>query len=155
MQTYAVDEVAKAKPSSIYALLLDGRSWPSWMGVDSVEIKRKDAGLRPLADEERVGDVRRIQTGTYVNHEEILELIPNQKFAYRILDGMLLDYKGVVEIVSLSEDRTMISWSGSFRMKVPGAAWLMRVYLARFMQRAVNNLARLAEAKDSHTEVSS
>ena len=81
-----------------------------------------------------------------MNHEEITQLVPNSRFSYIILDGMLHDYKGDVTLTALAEGGTKIEWTGAFRMSIPGAGWFMKVYLARFMQRAVKNLARQAEA---------
>ena len=144
MQHYRVTAISTAAPSFVYGLLIDGQTWPSWMGVDAVATERKDVGMRAPDDPDRVGDVRRVQTGRYVNHEEIVELIPGRKFSYVILDGMLHDYKGDVTLTPLPAGGTEIEWRGSFRMSVPGAGWLMKMYLTRFMQRAVNRLARQA-----------
>ena len=54
-------------------------------------------------DPDRVGDVRRVQTDKYVNHEEIIQLVPNAKFSYIILDGMLHDYEGDVTLIPVAE----------------------------------------------------
>lgn len=144
MQKYSVNAQSSASPSIVYELLLDGRTWPAWMGVDSVETQRKDPGMRSSHDPDRVGDVRRVQTGKYVNHEEIVQLVPNAKFSYIILDGMLHDYKGDVTMTALAGGGTKIEWTGTFCMSIPGAGWLMKLYLTRFMQRAVRNLAQQA-----------
>ena len=154
MQSYSVTAHSSADPSIVYGLLLDGKTWPSWMGVDAVDTKRKDGENRSPGDADTVGDVRRIQTGRYVNYEQIVELVPERKFSYVILDGMLHDYRGDVTLAPLFNGGTKIEWQGSFRMSIPGAAWLMRLYLSRFMQRAVSGLARHAAAAahgaDSH-----
>ena len=149
MQRYSVTARSSADPSLVYKLLMDGQTWPAWMGVDSVATQHKDPGTRSSQDPERVGEVRRIQTGKYVNHEEITQLIPNSRFSYSILDGMLHDYKGDVALTALPGGGTKIEWTGVFRMSIPGAAWLMKLYLTRFMQRAVKNLARQAAAPAS------
>ena len=144
MQRYRVTAKSRARASSVYRLLLDGQTWPSWMGVHSVETQRKHGERRPPNDPDRVGDVRRIQTGRYVNHEEIVELVPDTRFRYTIVDGMLRGYKGDVTLTKLADGGTAIEWTASFQMSIPGAGWLMKLYLTRFMQRAVNNLARQA-----------
>ena len=77
--------------------------------------------MRLPDDPDTVGDVRRIQTGKYVNHEEIVQLVPNTKFSYTILDGMLHDYKGEVMLTALAEGGTKIEWTGAFKMSIPGA----------------------------------
>ena len=149
MQKYSVTAQSSADSSIVYELLIDGRTWPAWMGVDSVETQHKDPEMRSPSDLDRVGDVRRIQTGKYVNHEKIVQLVPNTKFSYVILDGMLHDYRGDVTLTILADGGTRIEWTGTFHMSFPGAGWLMKLYLIRFMQRAVNNLARKAAKLDS------
>ena len=144
MQRYSVTAQSSANPSDVYALLIDGRTWPAWMGVDSVETEHRDPGRRSSHDPDRVGDVRRVQTGKYVNHEEIVQLVPNARFSYIILDGMLHDYKGDVMLTALAAGGTKIEWTAAFRMSIPGAGWFMKLYLTRFMQRAVKNLAQQA-----------
>jgi hypothetical protein len=93
----------------------------------------------------RVGDIRLIRTNRYVSREQIVELIPNQKFCYIVLDGMLHDYRGEVSLTPSPTGGTEIRWCGVFRMSFPLAGWLMKIYLIRFMQRGVNKLARYAE----------
>ncbi len=114
------------------------------MGVDSVETQRKEPDLRLPTDPNRVGDVRRVQTGKHVNHDKIVQLVPNTRFSYIILDGMLHDYHGDVMLTALVEGGTKIEWTGTFYMSLPGAGWLMKLYLIRFMQRAVNKRPSLA-----------
>ena len=57
---------------------------------------------------------------------------------------MLHDYKGDVTLTALTGGGTKIEWTGTFHMSIPGAGWFMKLYLTRFMQRAVSNLARQA-----------
>ncbi len=82
-----------------------------------------------------------MQTGKYVSHEQIVRLVPDTQFSYIILDGMLRDYKGDMRLTTLANAGTKIRWTGTFHMSIPGACWLMKLYLTRFMQRAVSNLA--------------
>ena len=143
MQQYRVSSESKASPSAVFSLLVRGETWPLWMGVDSVKVERHNSGREQAS--EMVGDIRIVRTGSYSNREQITELLPDRRFAYVILDGMLLDYKGNVELTPSPGGGTSIEWSASYRMRIPGAAWLMKLYLQRFMQRAVLKLARLAE----------
>jgi Polyketide cyclase / dehydrase and lipid transport len=80
-----------------------------------------------------------------VSREQIIELVPDRKFSYINLDGMLQDYRGDVTLTSSSKGGTEISWRGIFRMSFPLAGWFMQLYLTRFTQRGVDKLARHAE----------
>lgn len=132
MQHYRVKAHSAADPRTIYSLLIDGMTWPAWMPIDSVDLEQENALAKPTNQPEQVGDVRIIRTGKYVNREKIVQLIPERKFSYVILDGMLHDYKGDVELTPAPTGGTEIEWHGVFRMSIPGAAWLMRLYLTRF-----------------------
>jgi len=145
MQKYEVMGTSKALPSIVYALLVDGRSWSEWMGVDAVDIEPSSSVDGSAAAVSRVGEIRLVRTNQYVSREQIVELIPDRKFSYIVLDGMLHDYRGDVALTSSPEGGTEICWRGVFRMSFPLAGWFMQLYLARFMQRAVNKLARYAE----------
>jgi hypothetical protein len=145
MHKYEVKATSKALPDTVYALLLDGRSWPAWMGVDHVDIEPSGSIYIPATEFSKIGETRLIRTGRYVSREQIVELIPDQKFSYIVLDGMLHDYKGEVSLTASPKGGTEIRWCGVFRMSLPLAGWLMKLYLTRFMQRGVNKLARYAE----------
>jgi hypothetical protein len=145
MQKYEVSSLSKAELDEVFSLLLRGYTWPRWMGVDSVAIETANGSREPAMEGEKVGDVRIIRTGRYTNREQIVEALPNRRFRYVILDGMFSEYEGLVQLTPGEARGTLITWSGTFRMKIPGAAWLMKLYLQRFMKRAIENLALLAE----------
>jgi hypothetical protein len=145
MQRYEVMATSKARPCTVYALLLDGRSWPEWMGVDAVDVEPTSSVDGSTAAVSRIGQIRLIRTNRYVSREQIVELIPDRKFSYIVLDGMLHDYRGDVTLTSSPKGGTEIRWCGVFRMSFPLAGWLMKLYLSRFMQRGVDKLARYAE----------
>ena len=79
MQRYRVTAQSSANPSKVYELLLDGRTWPAWMGVDFVETQRRDPDLRLPHDPDRMGDVRRVQTGKYPFRRLTLRLCKRQE----------------------------------------------------------------------------
>ncbi len=145
MQSYEVRAHSAAAPTTIYSLLLNAKSWPAWMGVDTVDVESTSPMPVNTTEVGRVGQIRVIRTGRYVNREQIVQLIPDRKFSYIILDGMLHDYSGDVDLALSPTGGTDISWRGVFRMSFPIAGWFMQLYLTRFMQRAVDKLARYAE----------
>src|SRR5689334_17320727 len=67
-----------ADPATVYALLREGATWPTWSPIESFELER------PGADEpEGIGAVRRFRSGRVIGHDEIAELVPDQRFAYK------------------------------------------------------------------------
>ena len=144
MQSYRVMAYSAASPSAVYKLLLDETTWPDWMGVDAVEIENRVPDVVAGESGSRIGEVRRVTTGRHHNRERIIELVPAKKYCYVILDGMLTGYQGQVALTLVEDGRTRIEWQGKFRMAIPGAAFLMKLFLKRWMQRAVDKLATLA-----------
>ena len=58
LQVIEHELTAKAPPATVFALLLDGSTWPSWSPIDSFELVEKGDG-----DPEGVGAVRIFRTG--------------------------------------------------------------------------------------------
>ena len=137
MNRYSVSAHSPASASAIYRLLLTAASWPSWMPIDSIAVE----GRPGTSSLDAVGAIRVVRTGKHVNREQITHLEPDRRFQYVLLDGFLLDYHGDVALHPTPGSGTDIHWSATFRMSLPGAGWLMQLYLKRFMQRAVNGLA--------------
>jgi hypothetical protein len=130
----------------VYSLLMDERTWPEWMGVNLAEIE-DESSAEGKDMSERVGEVRKITTGQHSNSEKIIEIVPTVRYRYVILDGMLFGYEGDIKLSTGRDGRTKIEWRGVFTMRVPGAAVMMKLFLKLWMKRAVNRLARLAEAR--------
>ena len=66
-----------ADPATVYALLRDGAGWPAWTPIESAEIER------PGAEEpEGIGAVRLYRSGRVTGRDEIVELVPDRRFAY-------------------------------------------------------------------------
>ena len=78
-----------ADPSTVYALLRNGATWPTWAPIDSFELKK------PGADErEGIGAVRLLRGGRVTGHDEIVELVPHRRFAYRHTSNLpVRDYR--------------------------------------------------------------
>jgi hypothetical protein len=130
----------------VYSLLMDERTWPEWMGVNLAEIE-DESSAEGKDMSERVGEVRKITTGQHSNSEKIIEIVPTVRYKYVIFDGMLFGYEGDIKFSTGRDGRTKIEWRGVFTMRVPGAAVMMKLFLKLWMKRAVNRLARLAEAR--------
>ncbi len=149
MQSFCVTAYSMAGPAAVYGLLLDETTWPKWMGVDSVEIVNRAPPAAVGGGENRLGEIRKVITGRHHNLERITGLVPNESYRYVILDGMLTGYQGHVALTTEKDGRTKIEWQANFRMSILGAAFLMKLFLKRWMQRAVDKLANLAASTPS------
>ena len=130
-----------ADPATVYALLRDGAGWPEWSPIESFELER------PGADEpEGVGAVRVFRGGRVTGRDEIVELLPNRRFAYTHTSNLpIRDYRGQVDLEPTGEG-TAIRWVSEFAPKVPGTGWLLRRGLDSFVGAMANGLAERATA---------
>jgi hypothetical protein len=133
---------ASAKPDTIYRLLRDGATWPTWSPLGSFELER------PGTDEpEGLGAIRVFRTGRVTSRERIAELIPDRRLSYELVSGLAIkDYRADVDLAR-NGDVTTIHWHSTFRPIVPGTGWLYRRTLSRFIERCACGLATYASAE--------
>jgi Polyketide cyclase / dehydrase and lipid transport len=133
-----------AAPATVYALLRDGSTWPTWSSIESFELER-------AGDEERegVGAVRVFHGGRVTGRDTIAELVPDRRFAYTHAPNLpVRDYRGEVELEPTSTG-TAIRWVSTFEPKIPGTGWLMRRALDGFVAGLTNGLAEHAAATET------
>ena len=130
-----------ADPDTVYALLADGTTWPTWSGIGSFELREAGDG-----DPEGLGAIRVFRTGRTTSVERVVERKPGRRFSYELLDGMPL--RGYRADVDLEPDGTgtAIRWHSTFRAGRPGTGWLYRLLLGRFIRDCVKGLAVYASA---------
>ncbi len=133
---------AKAPPATVFALLLDGSTWPSWSPIDSFELVQQGEGER-----EGVGAVRIFRTGRHVSRERVVMVKPNERFSYKLISGLAVrDYLAVVTLQPSGEGTT-INWRSTFGSKVPATGWIYKRQLGKFIGMTVNGLAAAAESQ--------
>jgi uncharacterized protein YndB with AHSA1/START domain len=131
----------KAPPETVFALLVDGSTWPEWSPVGSFELVEKGNG-----DPEGVGAVRIFRTGRVRSKERLLIVRPNEIFSYELVSGLAVrDYTAVVRLQHSGAGTTII-WRSTFRAKLPGTGWIYQRQLGRFIGLTVNGLAAAAES---------
>lgn len=129
----------RAEAQEVYALLRDGASWPRWTSIDSFQLERAGAP-------DGVGAIWIFRRGRVTGRDEIIEMIPSRRFAYRHLSGLpVRDYRGDVELEP-TEQGTRIGWHISFRPVIFGTGWLLRWAMRRFVQRCADGLVGYAQA---------
>jgi uncharacterized protein YndB with AHSA1/START domain len=131
-----------ADPATVYALLRDGATWPTWSPIESFELER------PGADEpEGIGAVRLFRQGRVTGHDEIVELVPNRRYSYRHWSNLpVRDYRGDVDLEPTADGGTAIRWATSFEPKYPGTGRLLRRGLDGFIAKVTAGLAERASA---------
>jgi hypothetical protein len=134
-----------ADPLSVYALLADGSTWPTWSPIDAFELlspgERAPGGGTP----EGLGAVRLFTTGRHRSRERVVQCRPGEVFAYVLESGLpLRDYEAVVTLTPTG-DGTAVSWRSTFRPKMPGTGWLYRRELGKFIKRTVDGLAEATD----------
>ena len=130
-----------ADPDTVYALLADGRTWPTWSGIDSFVLRERGEG-----DPEGLHAVREFHTGRSVSIERIVELAPGRRLSYVLLEGLpLRDYRADVDLTP-RDGGTDIRWHSTFFPKRPGTGWIYRLALGKFIRSCVKGLADHAAA---------
>jgi hypothetical protein len=130
-----VEAVSEADPGTIYRLLADGSTWPSWSPIESFELEAE-------GDPEGVGAIRVFRLGRTTGRDQVLELVPDRRVRYATLSGVpVREYVGTVDLEPLDDGRTRIHWQSSFFPKVRGTGALVERTIRRFLQGCATGLA--------------
>ena len=127
---------SSASPEVVYRFVQDGATWPVWSPIGSFRLQRegKTGG-------ESLGAIRVFTTGRSNSVEELVELQPNRRLSYILLEGLpLKDYRADVDLEP-HDGGTTITWHSEFHPKYPGTGWMFRYGLGKFIQRCVDGLA--------------
>jgi uncharacterized protein YndB with AHSA1/START domain len=128
-----------ATPDTVFALLADSTTWPAWSTIESVTLEREGSPAP-----EGVGAIRVNQRGRVTGRDEILEVVPNQRFVYRSLSGLpVRDYVGRVEL-ERTVTGTSIHWHSEFFPKIPGTGRIMERGIGKFLMECASGLADYA-----------
>ena len=133
-----------ADPQTVYDLLVDGATWPTWSPLESFTLVTPSPEPPPGATDGRgegLGAVRVFRTGRTASREEVVAVVPARRFSYALLSGLPLSgYRADVDLTAV-DGGTLIHWRSHFTAKVPGTGWIYRWALGRFIQRCVDGLA--------------
>ena len=142
MHSYDAEAVSSASPATIWRLLVDARTWPTWTPVDELVVERS-SGLEADGGRSGVGTVQAFRTGDVVTCERITELVPERLRYEDAVNFALHDYRAVVELTP-REDGTVIRWRGTYGTS-PELETVLPDYLQGVMQQHVDGLAARAE----------
>jgi hypothetical protein len=128
-----------ADPATVYALLREGATWPTWSPIDSFELEREGAD-----EPEGIGAVRVLRSGKVTGRDTIAELVPDRRFAYTHDSSLpVKNYRGEVDLTPVAGG-TEIRWVSTFDPKIPGTGRMMRRGLDGFIEAVTDGLAEHA-----------
>jgi hypothetical protein len=128
-----------ADPATVYALLRDGASWPSWSPIDAFELERPGE-----SEPEGVGAVRVLRSGRVTGRDTIVELVPDRRLSYTHVSSLpVRDYRGDIDLTPVAGG-TEIRWATSFEPRYPGTGGLLRRGLDGFIGECTKGLAARA-----------
>jgi len=132
---------SSADASTIYAMLLDRPTWPSWSALESFT-HEKDGVDGPNS----LHAIGTFTTRKTKSREEIVELIPDRRLSYSLLSGLpLQNYRADIDVTPTSSG-TDIRWHSTFNARV-GTGWAYRFGLGKFIAKCVRGLAAAAEKR--------
>jgi len=135
----AVGAESKAAPSALFALLLDGATWPHWSMFDSFELERAGQG-----GPSGVGAIRVFSKWLTHSREEIVEIVPDRKLGYVLLSGLpLRNYRADVVLTPRPDGGTAIAWTASFSCRF-GSGWFWRLFMRWTLSSVAAQLAAAA-----------
>ena len=149
MPSYDATTVSSASPSTLWRLLVDARTWPTWTPVDELVVERS-SGLEGAGGRSAVGTVQAFRTGDVVTSERITELVAERRFVYvDVVNFAIHDYQAIVEL-SPEERGTVIRWHGTYGT-TPDLETVLPDFLQGVMQQHVDGLAARAEEIEAHS----
>jgi hypothetical protein len=102
-----------------------------------VNIRLIDPGA---VDQHHVGAIRRVEMGGRAFREELVEVQPQQRLSYRLLEGApVKDYVGTIRFESCDLG-TRIVWSVSYLPRTPIPGWLINIFAKRNIRQVLDHI---------------
>lgn len=136
LREIVVEGESKAPPDAVWKLLSDTPSYTRWAGASEAVVECGHG----------VGEQRWVHASGLTTHERVTTFDPPRHYTYELLSGApIRDYRSDVTLEPTAAG-THIRWDAHFRSEVPFTGWALRSQLHRMVARAVDGLARVAEA---------
>jgi uncharacterized protein YndB with AHSA1/START domain len=130
----------RATPDVVFALLVDGATWPEWSPLEHFEVEQ--AGDRQTG----VGEIRVFRKGRTIGRDQVVEVVPKRLLAYVSLSGPpVREYRAEIELQAV-ERGTAIRWRASFLPRFPLTGRMLERGLRSFLEDCVRGLATYAES---------
>lgn len=138
---YIDEEVTIAAPAErVWAVVREHERMNEWTGM-TAEL------LRPgLHERNGVGAVRKLGVLGTGAEEEVVEFIPNERYAYRLLSGApIRNHRGTVMLIP-EGSATRVRWAVQFEGAVPGSGRALAAVLSRVFRASLVRLKNLVES---------
>ncbi|WP_342234478.1 SRPBCC family protein [Inquilinus sp. OTU3971] len=127
---------------AVFELIRDSTTWGGWSFAHYVTMERLGA-----EDPHGPGAIR-VATAYFVGQavpltlrEEIVELVPNRRICYRVLDGVpVIAHLGEIDFIPREGGGTRIEWTSSFYPEAPEDGPILR----RLTENALRIITRQA-----------
>ena len=136
--------ISSAPIASVFSLVKDMTTWPSWSDVESLDIETEGSG-----DRHGIGAVRRIVASGYEIREKITEVVENERISYTLLSGLpVSNYHGLTEFEREPDGRTLIRWTSTFDTGSREQAQRVSPVIRNIVRTMVRQAALSAEIPD-------
>ena len=134
MKTLEATAKTSAPPSAVWALLADGSAWSRW-GSWSESAVEGGGELAP-------GKVRMLYARPFRVRERITEMVPEERLAYEMLDGMKI--QGYTSVITLepADGGTLVRWRSRWDKGHPVHALILRIAIRDACRRVAKAAAR-------------
>jgi Polyketide cyclase / dehydrase and lipid transport len=138
----------RAASDAVFALLVDGGTWPDWSPIEDFELEQ------PGDSSTGVGEIRVFRKGRLIGRDQVVEVVPKRRLAYVSLSGPpVRDYRAEIELQAVAQG-TAIRWRASFLPRFPLTGRLVERGLRSFLDECVQGLAAYAERTMVPEEIS-
>jgi polyketide cyclase/dehydrase/lipid transport protein len=126
-----------APAETVFALLADGSTWPSWSPIGKFDLLEPGEGTP-----EGLGALRRFTTMGIKSCERVVVLDAPTTFSYVLERGIpLRDYRATATLTPAERGGTTINYRSTFFVKYPGTGWFYRYFLGRVIGQVAHGLA--------------
>ena len=140
MAQFEIHRDIDAPVDRVWEVISDHEGMPRWTALERATLVRPGEG-----DRNGLGAVRRLVGPGPAIVEEVVAWDPPSAFEYRLDRGLpVRDYRASVRL-SEHGGKTRVTWSASFRPKLPGTGWLLSAAMKKAFAGALKGLARFVE----------